>query len=185
MIDHDIKTELKSVLGQNEPLLWTGRPKIGIIFRSTDAFLIPFSILWCGFAIFWESTAIAGGAPFFFMLWGIPFVGIGLYMVVGRFFIDARKRRNTIYAITPDRILIRSGVFNTEVTSLNIRTISDINFTQKSDGSGTIVLGPENIRQGRMMQGMEWPGVKQTPRLEMIEDAKKVYDIIIEQQRQR
>lgn len=103
-------------------------------------------------------------------------------MSVGRFFIDAHKRKKTIYAITPERILIKSGIFLQEVKSLNIKTLSDITFTTKSDGSGTIVLGPENDRYARM-QGIEWPGVKQTPRFERIPNVKQAYDIIIENQR--
>lgn len=127
---------------------------------------------------------IATNAPFFFKLWGVPFVLIGLYMTVGRFFLDAKKRANTIYAITPDRIIIKSGIFTKEIKSLNIRTLSDITFNEKSDNSGTITLGASDFKNS-MMQGMDWPGVKQPPRLEFIEDVKSVYDKIIELQRQR
>jgi hypothetical protein len=35
-----------------------------------------------------------------------------------------------------------------------------------------------------MMQGMEWPGVKQSPRLELIDVKKDVYDKIILLQRE-
>jgi len=184
MVDHEIQNELRPVLGHNENIIWTGRPPKGILFRASDLFLIPFTLLWFGFAIFWESTALAGGAPGFFMLWGIPFLVIGFYMSIGRFFSDAYKRGNTIYAITPERILIKSGIFSQEIKSLTIRTLSDITFTTKSDGSGTIVLGPENERNSRM-QGLEWPGVKHTPRFEMIPDVKKAYDLIIENQRKQ
>ena len=34
----------------------------------------------------------------------------------------------------------------------------------------------------REMQGIEWPGAKQPPRLELIDDVKSVYDIIIKLQ---
>ncbi|HEX2899453.1 MAG TPA: hypothetical protein VHS96_07010, partial [Bacteroidia bacterium] len=62
------------VLGAGEELVWTGRPKTGIVFRPSDAVMIPFSIVWCGFAIFWMVMATANGAPFFFTIFGIPFV---------------------------------------------------------------------------------------------------------------
>lgn len=183
MINYDLENELRPSLSTGERLLWTGRPKKGILFRSSDTYMIPFSLLWGGFAVFWETTVVVTDAPFFFKLWGIPFVLVGLYMIVGRFFVDAKKRANTIYGITEDRIIIKSGLFSKDIKSLNIRTLSDITFHQKNDSSGTITLGPTDSRYA-MMQGMEWPGVKQAPRLEFIEEVKKVYDKIIELQRQ-
>lgn len=65
MIDREIQNELQPVLGSNENIIWTGRPPKGILFRSSDFFLIPFSILWFGFAIFWEGTVFMGDAPIF------------------------------------------------------------------------------------------------------------------------
>lgn len=184
MTNHDIENELRPNLSSDEKLIWTGRPKTGIVFRGSDIFLIPFSLLWAGFAFFWEITVVTSGAPFFFKLWGIPFVLVGLYITVGRFFVDARKRANTVYGITSDRIIIKSGIFSSEVKSLNIKTLSDITLHQKADNSGTITLGPTDYRHS-MMQGMDWPGVAQPPRFEFIQDVKSVYNKIIELQRQK
>lgn len=182
MLDLDIENELKPNLAADEKLLWVGKLKTGILLRKSDAFLIPFSILWAGFALSWESGVLISGAPFFFKLWGIPFVFVGLYMVIGRFFIDAKKRANTVYGLTKERILIKSGVFNKEIKSINLRTISDITFSQKADNSGTINLGPTDPRYS-MMQGMDWPGIKPANCLDMIEDVQNVYDKIIKLQR--
>jgi len=184
MINFDLENELRQNLSSGEKLIWTGKPRTGIMLRSSDIFLIPFSLLWGGFAVFWESSVLATDAPFFFKLWGIPFVLAGIYMIIGRFFIDAKKRENTIYGITTDRIVIKSGVFSTDIKSLNIKTLSDITINQKSDNSGTITLGPTDMRYS-MMQGMEWPGNKQPPKLEFIDDVKSVYDKIIDLQRQK
>lgn len=184
MTNFDLEEELRPVLSSGEKLIWTGKPKPGIIFRSSDVFMIPFSLLWGGFALFWESSVFATGGPFFFKLWGIPFVLVGLYVIFGRFFVDARKRANTIYGLTSDRIIIKSGLFRREIKSLNIRTLSDVTLIQKPDNSGTITFGPTDIRYS-MMQGMEWPGIKQPPRLEFIEDAKEIYNKIIDLQRQK
>ena len=145
MINYEIENELRPDLSSDEKLIWTGKPKTGIVFRSSDVFLIPFSLFWAGFAVFWETSVLATDAPFFFKLWGIPFVLVGLYITVGRFFLDAKKRANTIYGITNDRIIIKTGLFSREIKSLNIRTLSDITINQKADNSGTITLGPSDF----------------------------------------
>lgn len=45
MTNYEIENELRPDLGSDEKLVWTGKPKTGIVFRSSDVFLIPFSIL--------------------------------------------------------------------------------------------------------------------------------------------
>ncbi|MCC6461107.1 MAG: PH domain-containing protein [Saprospiraceae bacterium] len=182
--DFDTRQILQPALSPGEKLLWTGRPKTGLLLRSGDIFMIPFSLLWGGFAIFWESTVLSGGAPFFFALWGIPFVLIGLYMIIGRFFVDAYQRSKTVYGITDDRIIIQSGIFSSEIKSLNIQTLSDLTIKEKSDGSGTISLGPQDPRSA-MMEGMAWPGVKAAPQLAFIPGVRQVYDLLLQLQRRR
>ena len=79
-------------------MLWSGRPGQGIVFTGRDVFLVPFSLVWCGFAIFWETSVSRTQAPGFFLVWGAMFVTLGLYFVAGRFlvtpgFVAARDTR--------------------------------------------------------------------------------------------
>lgn len=185
-MDYNLTAELQEHLDTNEKLIWTGQPKKGIVFRSVDIFLIPFSLLWCGFAIFWEFSVISNGGPFFLKLWGIPFVLIGLIFVFGRFIIDAKQRENTVYGLTDERIIIKSGVFKKTIKSLNIRTLSDIEYDEKNDGSGTINIGPKNPMMSMWGNGMNWwPGIKATPSLDLIPEVRTVYNKIIEIQKTR
>ena len=176
---HIIQQELEP----REKLLWFGRPKQGVIFRGSDAFMIPFSLLWGGFAIFWEVTAATSGAPPFFLLFGGFFVFIGLYFIFGRFWGDSAQRKKTYYGITNERVLILSGLFQKQVKSLNLKTLSDVSVSEKASGQGTITLGPTSFMES-MYGGMAWPGVPQgAPKLEAIEEAKRVYNILREAQR--
>ena len=156
------------------------------MLRGSDAFMIPFSVFWGGFAVYWEYTAYKSGAPAFFLLFGVPFVLVGLYIVVGRFFVDALVRNRTYYGITDDRAIIITE-FPSQITkSLSLATLSDITFSTKSDNSGSISLGAQHP-MAAMFGGMNWPGMGayQGPQFDMIENVKSVYDILQRAKRQR
>ena len=62
---------VRPYLGPGESILWQGRPQRFTPFTPYDAYLIPFSLLWCGFAVFWEGLVIKNGVSLF-SLFGIP-----------------------------------------------------------------------------------------------------------------
>ena len=171
--EHEISKELEN----GERLLWSGIPRQGFLLRPSDAFGIPFSLLWCGFAISMERSALAD-APLLFKLWGGLFVLVGLYVVCGRFIVDARQRGRTAYGLTNRRIAIVSGVLSRNVKSLQLRTLSDVTLNERSNGSGTITFGPPiPWTRGFHRWGYEWPprAAAMTPAFEAIGDAKNVY----------
>lgn len=172
-------------VGPGEKVLWSGQPRQGIVLRASDAFLIPFSLLWGGFAIFWEAGVIVAGAPWFFAVFGIPFVLIGLYIIFGRFWVDARQRANTLYAVTSERVIIVSGLFGRRVKSLNIDTLSDVSMTEKGDGSGTITFGSTPPLY-LWFAASGWPGLgfQGVPSLELAGEVRQVYEIIRDAQRE-
>ena len=100
--------QLVSYLRPGEQLLWSGRPDPDVWFSPGDVFLVPFSIMWGGFAVVWELGAISSGTVFL-VLWGIPFVAIGLHMMFGRFIYKHRTKLRTAYGLTPDRALVAVG----------------------------------------------------------------------------
>ena len=179
-----VETVLVPFLDPGERLLWSGQPRPGIRLRALDIFLIPFTLLWCGFAIFWESMVILKGAPIFFMLWGVPFVCVGLFIAFGRFFVDARARARTWYGVTSQRILIVNGLFSRQIKSLQLRTLTDVSLTERGDRSGTILFGP-NIAMNYLLAANPLPigGRYGPPSFDLIERAKDVYDIIGKAQR--
>ena len=182
---NDTTTIFREELSAREQILWSSQPIQGLMLRSSDVFMIPFSLLWGGFAIFWESMVVYVGAPFFFMLWGIPFILFGLYMIVGRFFVDAKQREKTYYALTSERVIILSGLFRKNIRSLSLKTLSEINISVKSNGSGTITFGASHP-MAWWHSGFVWPGMGRytAPAFEMIDNAKQVYELLWKAQRE-
>jgi hypothetical protein len=178
--------DVQQELSPGESLLWSGRPRQGLMLRASDALLIPFSCLWAGFAVFWETGVVTSGAPFFFMLWGIPFLLVGAYITVGRFFVDAYIRSRTSYAVTNERALIVAGLFSRTVKSLPLQSMGEVTLQRHANDRGTITFGP-SLPFGNWYRGFAWPGVDQRlpPAFEQIADASYVYETIRQMQRQR
>jgi len=176
---------IRQEMEEGERLLWSGTPRQGLLLRPSDIFMVPFSLMWGGFAFFWEYSVITSGkAPLFFMLWGIPFVLIGVYITVGRFFVDSYQRSRTCYALTDQRILILSGLTARNTKTLSLQNLNELSLSERSDGSGTILFGSIPRMYG-MWYGTAWPEMskKLVPAFELIRDVRKVYDLIKNTQR--
>ena len=186
-----LQQELRDALEPGERLLWSGFPRQGLMFRPADAFLIPFSLMWGGFAIFWEYGVFAGEPDVpdrfnlwdkFFVLWGIPFVLIGLYFIFGRFIEDSARRARTIYGVTDRRAILLTNFLGHNVRSISLSGLGEINLSKMADGRGTITLGPAN-NGSDWARG--WPGASRgaSPAFEGIARAQDVLNIIRDAQR--
>ncbi|WP_433599208.1 hypothetical protein ACQPXH_26610 [Nocardia sp. CA-135953] len=139
--------------------------------------IFPFTLVWCGFAVFWEIGAVAAGAPVLFPLWGGMFVMVGLYMVAGRFIVDARRRARTFYGVSNRRIIIVSHFLGYKVQTFNPRTLEQVLITEHSGGKGTISLAATSLFD-RRRNIVLWTGASPVPAFEMIEHATNVYELI-------
>lgn len=168
----------KGRLLPGERIVWSGRPVSGLIFTSRDVFLVPFSLAWCGFAVFWEYSVLGTGARDFSVLWGAMFVCVGLYFVAGRFLVDGWVRKGASYAVTNQRVLIaRSSPFS-KFISINLAQLADTELSERSNGRGSIRFGQTSSIWGRQNMGMWTPSLDATPQFLMIDDARKVFDLL-------
>lgn len=175
-MDYNPGSDFQQYLNAGERIVWTGKPKGGIRLQAFDLFLIPFSLVWCGFITFWILMALKTGSPVFLILFSVPFVLVGAYLLFGRFIMEARQRALTAYALTEERLLIISGRRQKTITSININALTGLEYSQKKDGSGTIMLhtSGESVRFRQ-----------RSSRLEMIPDVQQVYHQILNVQKRR
>jgi hypothetical protein len=163
---------------KGEKIVWCGRPAQGLLLTRRDWLLIPFSLFWGGFFVFWERGVLDANAPILMKLWGVPFLLIGVYLVAGRFLLDAWIRRGVYYAVTDKRVLIlRSGPFS-KFSAVSLDQLPDANLTERADGRGTIRFG--TAAPYRADSGFSgWtPTLDSTPQFLAIEDARTVFDHI-------
>jgi hypothetical protein len=184
-LDDSSAAALRELLEPGERLLWSGRPMLGLMLRASDAIAIPFSLLWCGFAVFWEWSVISiGSAPWFFELWGIPFVAVGFYFVFGRFVVDAYQRGRTFYGITDQRAVILIEGWRRTVRTLALEGLTEIDFAEGRGGRGTLTFGRDALGAYRGFALRGWPGgAGLAPRFDGIENASEVLRTIRKAQR--
>ncbi len=171
--------ELRSHLDSGEKLLWTGRPAQGIAFTRQDWFLIPFSAVWLGIALFsfWPKSTKAPEPLPLFVAAGLLFIGIGVYMFVGRFFADLWYRSRLIYGVTDRRAIILSGMRRRSVQSIYLSSLNTLKLEERPDRSGTIYFGDQ---PSTSYQRVSYYGSDQSAGIQFfrIADAKQVYTIL-------
>lgn len=162
-------------LAGGEYIIWQGRPEKGGLFTRQEMFMIPFSLVWCGFAIYWEITAVKSGAPLFFKAWGMMFVLMGLYLVFGRFFTQKRKLDRARYVITDKKImLLQSG----KIEVLDRNTLPPLSLSVGKGGKGTINIGMVSVtrRNGTYSQQPAY-------QLRNIAEVSRVWELLTTQTR--
>jgi len=166
------------MLDPGEELLWTGKPGQGIRFHAVDLIFIPWSIVWTSFAFFWEYSVVALWAwpSLIFGIFGLPFVAVGAHITIGRFYVDAHRRKSIDYAITNRRVLIRSRFpkFKEQVVVMHPSLVAQLQV--RKDGSGTITFGSNDdwyTHRGRRLPGFFTPC-----KLEHIADVKRIHALI-------
>jgi hypothetical protein len=165
-------------LTASERLLWSGKPRPGIRFSPRDLFAILVGLAWCGLIGSWEWRAVSDRAPLMVLLYGVPFIAIGLHLVAGRFLAEALQRKETFYAVTTERIIIETNFIFRGTKFLSLRTLGEITISERSDRSGSIMLGPVGYPSSGNGTVLYYP-----PKIDSIEEVKEVYELILATQK--
>jgi hypothetical protein len=178
----DDNTWVRARLEPEERILWEGAPNRRAFVMRGPVFLIPFTLAWLGFAIFWTVGATTSGAPFFFWIWGGGFILVGIYFAFGRFLVADMEARRTRYVFTDRRVVIRSGAFSPEYQELTLDDLPPAQLLEGRGGVGTIYFGPPDP-YARWV-GAGWPGYRSSAAgFVAINDAASVFRRIGEARR--
>jgi hypothetical protein len=146
------------------------------MLTSRDVMLIPFSLFWCGFVVFWIwSASKAGGA---FWLFGVPFLFVGLYFVAGRFIFDAWVRAGTIYGLTAGSAMILRTRPSMSFTTVALGRASDVQLSETAAGRGTIRFGATAPMWGNRGWSAWTPSLDPTPQFLGIDGAREVFNLV-------
>ena len=125
-------TEIKDTIGQDEQILWQGKPKKGSYILSAVSKMLPFALIWLLFDGGFIATMILGDAEIppemtiffvvFFAFHLLP-VWIWLYNIITA----SKKHKNIEYAFTNKRIIIKSGVIGIDFQNIYYPDIVSVN----------------------------------------------------------
>jgi len=121
-----IPPEFEAVKDNDETILWTGQPALIPYLTRGIPFLI-FGLFWGFFDLFFIMNMIKfGGGMGLFM---IPFFFVHLFPFYGSILNIVRLalvHRNTRYAVTNKRLMLRSGIWGIDFKSLDYDRISNL-----------------------------------------------------------
>ena len=184
----DEPVELQRELSPGEALLWWGQPDPRRLFTPMDVVFVPFSLLWGGFAFFWEGLVLTsivrqGPVGWFFALWGLPFVAMGCYITFGRFLVKRHVARRTWYGVTSKRVLSVSTAFRRSTRSAAFKRLPGLEVSVGRSGVGTITFGHWGglagmyANSGLAWFGWGWGGARPMSFFD-VPDARRVYELI-------
>lgn len=178
-------TELRPYLHDGEEVLWTGRPYASVPYRPHIGTML-FSLFWLGFAIFW--TVGASAADGFFGLFGLPFVGMGFFLLYNVFIGKGRQYEKTVYAVTNRRAIILMHTYRgVECTEFSFANMQNVTMSAVRGSTGSILFPyyylqtPYNSsHRGRVTIGSPTQST-QPHGFYMIDNVQQVYHLISEQ----
>ncbi len=167
-----IEQELQS----DETIVWMDQPNPKR-FMLKALPIILFAIPWTAFSIFWMAGASGFKIPdfskpeSFFMLFGLPFLFIGIGMLSTPLWI-ARNAKKTVYLLTDQRAIIFDGGWSTTIRFFKPDQLINISRKQRRNGTGDLIFVIQftyNNQDNQRVKEIGFIG---------IDDVKMVHDLI-------
>jgi len=145
-----------------------------------------FGIPFFGFAVFWTWTASTPlregvdtgitGFEYFFPMFGIPFLLVGLGLLLSPIWM-ALKARRTVYAITNHRLIIRQAFPKIIVKSWSLDQLGALSRTGPTEGPGSLFFAEEitHNSNGTHTKQIGFIGIDQPKMLE-----EKIHELLAE-----
>lgn len=145
--------DIKGLLLEGERLLWSGKPKKNAFVINKSVVMMPFALLWFCFDAFFIVTMASSGEMKKMLFFVVPFfafhlapVWIWLWNVLSA----NRQWKNTEYAVTDKRIIIRGGtvgysfrnIYYTEINSVDLH----VGVIDRMLGVGDILINTSGVQ---------------------------------------
>jgi hypothetical protein len=135
----DLADRVAGELSADERLVWLGQPRLDLAVRPAY-FLVPFGVLFTGFALLWMVGAIF--ITFGIMApCGLPFIAVGVALLVSPIWLRALARK-TVYALSDRRAIIWQPSWFGRITvqSFTASGLGQMSRAERPDGSGDLVF---------------------------------------------
>lgn len=168
---------LQPELMPNERLIWSGQPRSGWRLKPGDKMRLPVSALFTLFAIYWTWQATTFTTPPNLWVMGVPFIFFGLYVLIGRYWVEAQQRKYSSYGLTNQRVIIVCEWPFRRVISIAIKDIDHVFMDETAEGIGSIVFGM-SIKTSTPFLPQRPKPKRFAPSFEAIPKVKQVYALI-------
>ncbi|MFA6697957.1 MAG: PH domain-containing protein [Eubacteriales bacterium] len=123
---------ISNFLMEGEQVLWAGKPKKNAFVINKSLKMFPIALIWLLFDSIFIGAIIASG-EFANVFWFvIPFFAVHLipvWMWLGNILGANRRWKNTEYAITDKRVILRTGVLGYELNNIYYTDIEKVKLT--------------------------------------------------------
>lgn len=121
--------DIDSLLMPGEYIIWRGKPKANAFVLNSSVHMMPFALIWLLVDGGFIATLIGSGAIGEMLWFVIPFFLIHLFPVwiwLGNVITAGMRWKNTEYAVTDKRIMIRNGLVGYECQNFYYTEITNV-----------------------------------------------------------